>query len=175
MSGTTGLERDVRPWCVACLRCLCRVYVQVVLLTKEMFGNFTRENEGNYYRSSNLPRMSRANIHAKASPTPVQPLRKNLLDFMMSLRTGTCNGVRVRLGRLSEMVNTSMIESLDFLVSAENGDIEDWHKVLKTTWLSIKSGGSLGLPGVREPKVSRTRRLSGERRGRSPVRFSVLI
>jgi hypothetical protein len=88
-----------------------------------MFGQFTREN---------------ARETLAQSPTPNQSLyngagtRKNLLDFFQSLRTGLCGGIRVRLGRLSEMVNTSMIESLDFLVSAENSDVEDWHRVLKT-------------------------------------------
>lgn len=52
--------------------------------------------------------------------------KRNLLNFMMSLRSGLCGGVRVRLGRLTEMVNTACIQSLDFLVSAENSDYEDW-------------------------------------------------
>ncbi|KAI9345534.1 glycosyl hydrolases family 15-domain-containing protein [Obelidium mucronatum] len=61
--------------------------------------------------------------------------KRNLLNFMMSLRSGMCGGVRVRVGRLSEMINTSCIESLDFLVNSETvGETEDWHSVLKGEW-----------------------------------------
>ncbi|KAF9199593.1 hypothetical protein BGZ49_010269 [Haplosporangium sp. Z 27] len=54
--------------------------------------------------------------------------KRNLLNFFMTLRSGVCNNVRVRLGRLSEMVNTSCIESLDFLVTKK--DI-DWLGILR--------------------------------------------
>ncbi|KAF9116148.1 hypothetical protein BGX27_004488 [Mortierella sp. AM989] len=54
--------------------------------------------------------------------------KSNLLNFFMTLRSGVCNNVRVRLGRLSEMVNTSCIESLDFLVTKK--DI-DWLGILR--------------------------------------------
>lgn len=53
--------------------------------------------------------------------------KRNLFNFMMSLRSGICGGARVRLGRLSEMINTACIESLDFLTSS---DQENWHCVL---------------------------------------------
>ncbi|OAD77179.1 hypothetical protein PHYBLDRAFT_32569 [Phycomyces blakesleeanus NRRL 1555(-)] len=59
--------------------------------------------------------------------TSTQLSRKNLLNFFMQLRGGTCNGVRVRLSRLSETINTSNIESLDFLISKP--DI-DWKNIL---------------------------------------------
>jgi hypothetical protein len=53
--------------------------------------------------------------------------KRNLFNFMMSLRSGVCNGVRIRLGRLSEMINTACIESLDFLISSHESN---WHHVL---------------------------------------------
>lgn len=59
--------------------------------------------------------------------TMTQPDRskKNLLNFFMNLRCGDCNGVRVRLCRLTESVNTSNIESLDFLVNQP-----EWENIL---------------------------------------------
>jgi hypothetical protein len=45
--------------------------------------------------------------------------RKALLNLMMTLKSGVCNGVRVRLGRLQDLIRTSCIESLDFLISPE--------------------------------------------------------
>lgn len=45
--------------------------------------------------------------------------KSTLLDLMMSLRSGYCAGVRVRLGRLQEMLPTSCVESLDFLPAIE--------------------------------------------------------
>jgi hypothetical protein len=73
-----------------------------VLLTSEMFGQFTRENANAQTPAAtpNLPRFTGTSN------------RKNLLDFFQSLRTGTCGGIRVRLGRLSEMINTSMVFAL---------------------------------------------------------------
>jgi hypothetical protein len=41
--------------------------------------------------------------------------RRNVLNFLLSLRSGSCCGVRIRLGRLQEMMTTSCIESLDFV------------------------------------------------------------
>ncbi|RKP33981.1 glycosyl hydrolases family 15-domain-containing protein, partial [Dimargaris cristalligena] len=56
--------------------------------------------------------------------------QRHLLHFIMNLRSGRCcNGtVRVRLGNLGEMVPTSSIESLDFLV---NKNDVDWLGVLR--------------------------------------------
>ncbi|KAL7754215.1 hypothetical protein RI367_000196 [Sorochytrium milnesiophthora] len=39
----------------------------------------------------------------------------SILNFFMNMRGGSCGDVRVRLGRLSELINTSCVESLDFL------------------------------------------------------------
>ncbi|KAI8907934.1 glycosyl hydrolases family 15-domain-containing protein [Gorgonomyces haynaldii] len=58
--------------------------------------------------------------------------RRNLMNFMMSLRSsGVCNGVRVRVGRLSEMVNTACVESMDFLVESDTHNVHDWHGILR--------------------------------------------
>ncbi|KAI3642925.1 hypothetical protein MP228_012480 [Amoeboaphelidium protococcarum] len=44
--------------------------------------------------------------------------QQKVFDFMMTLRTGVIsNGVRVKLGRLHELVSTSCIQSLDFLTT----------------------------------------------------------
>ena len=92
----------------------------------------------------------KSNWHASGRPTMVVKLteqmlgalrsnknqrntsKRNLFNFMMSLRSGVCGGVRVRLGRMSEHINTACIDSLDFLTSSES---ENWHSVL--------SGGEL--------------------------------
>jgi phosphorylase kinase alpha/beta subunit len=58
--------------------------------------------------------------------------KKNLLNFLIAIKsTGICNGVRVRVGRLSEMINTACIESLDFLVNHGSDSSEDWDQILK--------------------------------------------
>ncbi|KAG0069163.1 hypothetical protein BGZ89_003405 [Linnemannia elongata] len=63
--------------------------------------------------------------HYPGRPTMTVVLTHAMLG---GLTNGVCNGVRVRLGRLSEMVNTSCIESLDFLVNKK--DI-DWVGILR--------------------------------------------
>lgn len=78
--------------------------------------------------------------------------KKNLLNLMMSLRSGVCGittylnncftlgGVRVRLGRLNSMINTACIQSLDFLVgNGDNNDKEYWYKLLKGGENSLES------------------------------------
>ncbi|KAJ3028494.1 UNVERIFIED_CONTAM: hypothetical protein HDU68_001562 [Siphonaria sp. JEL0065] len=91
-----------------------------VMLTREMLGGLKASKD-----SSETQRWRYNHRDSK----------RNLLNFMMSLRSGMCGGVRVRVGRLSEMINTSCIESLDFLVSSESvGEAEDWHSVLKGEW-----------------------------------------
>ncbi|KAI9206273.1 glycosyl hydrolases family 15-domain-containing protein [Polychytrium aggregatum] len=56
--------------------------------------------------------------------------KRNLLNFMMSLRSGSCAGVRTRLGPLSEMINTARIESLDFLKGDNSTYDSKWHHIL---------------------------------------------
>ncbi|KAI9144684.1 glycosyl hydrolases family 15-domain-containing protein [Paraphysoderma sedebokerense] len=53
--------------------------------------------------------------------------RRNLMNFFMSLRSGVCGSVRVRLGRLSEVINTACVESLDFLADKN----VDWETILQ--------------------------------------------
>ncbi|KAJ3070694.1 hypothetical protein HDU98_006295 [Podochytrium sp. JEL0797] len=91
-----------------------------VMLTSEMLGDLKSSKD-----SSEIQRWRYNHRDSK----------RNLLNFMMSLRSGMCGGVRVRVGRLSEMMNTACIESLDFLVSSESvRETEDWHSVLKGEW-----------------------------------------
>ncbi|KAH8551679.1 glycosyl hydrolases family 15-domain-containing protein [Umbelopsis sp. PMI_123] len=80
----------------------------VVLLTNDMLGGLTRHQ--NWNSSGN------------------DASRKNLLNHFMNLRSGRCGGVRIRLGRLAELVNTSNIESLDFLIN--KSDLE-WETILR--------------------------------------------
>ncbi|KAI8869731.1 phosphorylase kinase alphabeta [Ramicandelaber brevisporus] len=53
---------------------------------------------------------------------------RNLLTLMMNLRSGSLNGVRVRLGRMQEFVTTSYVQSLDFLVLKNE---INWQSVLQ--------------------------------------------
>ncbi|KAJ3036286.1 hypothetical protein HDV00_002943 [Rhizophlyctis rosea] len=87
----------------------------VVMLTREMLGSFASpvDSKSDSWRYDAASRSNR-----------------NLLNFMMSLRSGNCSGTRVRLGRLSDMINTACIESLDFLVGSMEHQ-EDWHMLLK--------------------------------------------
>ena len=83
----------------------------VVMLTKQMFGN----------------------IDAADAPSGGKNIaRRNLLNFFISIgSSGICNGTRVRIGRLSEMINTACVESLDFLASSgSEGVTEDWGFIL---------------------------------------------
>jgi hypothetical protein len=90
-----------------------------VVLTNSMLGDITRKEVVPADRNVDL---TSALLTADAS-------KKNLLNFFMNLRSGECNGVRVRLSRLTETVNTSNIESLDFLIN--KADV-DWSNILST-------------------------------------------
>jgi phosphorylase kinase alpha/beta subunit len=90
-----------------------------VVLTNGMLGDITRKEVVPADRSADL---TSALLTADAS-------KKNLLNFFMNLRSGECNGVRVRLSRLTETVNTSNIESLDFLINKPD---VDWSNILST-------------------------------------------
>ncbi|KAJ3277594.1 hypothetical protein HK104_003175, partial [Borealophlyctis nickersoniae] len=93
----------------------------VVMLTREMLGGLY-----NHPRPPNETSDER-----KWRYDSISASYRNLLNFMMTLRSGRCGGVRVRLGRLGDMINTACIESLDFLVSSQNSEYEDWHCLLK--------------------------------------------
>lgn len=90
-----------------------------VVLTNAMLGDLANHYSGNNFENSGL---ANALLTADAS-------KKNLLNFFMNLRSGECNGVRVRLSRLTETVNTSNIESLDFLINKRD---VDWSNILST-------------------------------------------
>jgi hypothetical protein len=88
-----------------------------IVLTNAMLGDIT--NPETHSNVSN-PGLTNALLTADAS-------KKNLLNFFMNLRSGECNGTRIRLSRLTETVNTSNIESLDFLI---NKSEVDWSNIL---------------------------------------------
>ncbi|KAF9206350.1 hypothetical protein BGZ49_002595 [Haplosporangium sp. Z 27] len=99
----------------------------VVLLTHAMLGGLTKSRS---FASQSEAESQRLTTWRKSSlgSSSHKDNKSNLLNFFMTLRSGVCNNVRVRLGRLSEMVNTSCIESLDFLVTKK--DI-DWLGILR--------------------------------------------
>ncbi|KAG0210284.1 hypothetical protein BGX33_004997 [Mortierella sp. NVP41] len=99
----------------------------VVLLTHAMLGGLSKSRT---FSSQNDVDAHRLTTWRKSSlgSNPQKDNKRNLLNFFMTLRSGVCNSVRIRLGRLSEMVNTSCIESLDFLVTKK--DI-DWLGILR--------------------------------------------
>ncbi|KAI8642661.1 glycosyl hydrolases family 15-domain-containing protein [Parasitella parasitica] len=88
-----------------------------IVLTNAMLGDINRKEVAPKSCSAEL---TNALLAADAS-------KKNLLNFFMNLRSGECNGVRVRLSRLTETVNTSNIESLDFLINKQD---VDWSNIL---------------------------------------------
>ncbi|CAO3648284.1 unnamed protein product [Mucor fragilis] len=88
-----------------------------IVLTNAMLGDINRKEVAPKGCSAEL---TNALLSADAS-------KKNLLNFFMNLRSGECNGVRVRLSRLTETVNTSNIESLDFLINKQD---VDWSNIL---------------------------------------------
>ncbi|KAG0347336.1 hypothetical protein BG004_007926 [Podila humilis] len=98
-----------------------------VLLTHAMLGGLSRSRSFASDADTGAQGLTTWR-KAALSSTPQKDNKRNLLNFFMNLRNGVCNGVRVRLGRLSEMVNTSCIESLDFLVNKK--DI-DWMGILR--------------------------------------------
>ncbi|KAG2199209.1 hypothetical protein INT47_010584 [Mucor saturninus] len=121
-----------------------------VVLTNAMLGDITNKDNATY---SN-PGLVNALLNADAS-------KKNLLNFFMNLRSGECNGVRIRLSRLTETVNTSNIESLDFLINKPDVDWSNIlsanktyhrknhqkHKRLGFSESNISSPGGINTPG----------------------------
>ncbi|KAF8940451.1 glycosyl hydrolases family 15-domain-containing protein [Dissophora ornata] len=99
----------------------------VVLLTHAMLGGLAKSRTFNSQKDTEAQRLTTWRKSSLGS-NPHKDNKRNLLNFFMTLRSGVCNNVRVRLGRLSEMVNTSCIESLDFLVTKK--DI-DWLGILR--------------------------------------------
>ncbi|KAG0057679.1 hypothetical protein BGZ83_005618 [Gryganskiella cystojenkinii] len=98
-----------------------------VVLTHAMLGGLTRSRSFSQNNEAGITTWRKASLGSISQ----KDNKRNLLNFFMSLRNGMCNNVRVRLGRLSEMVNTSCIESLDFLVTKKDID-----------WLSILRGAA---------------------------------
>ncbi|KAG0750608.1 hypothetical protein G6F57_000624 [Rhizopus arrhizus] len=89
-----------------------------VVLTSAMLGEST---------VNDITGPTTTNRGLNAAIVSADSAKKNLLNFFMNLRSGECNGTRVRLSRFAETVNTSNIESLDFLVSKPD---VDWNSIL---------------------------------------------
>ena len=57
----------------------------------------------------------------------------SMLNFLAQLRQGHCEGVKVRLGRLQNLLSSSCIEHLDFLSGKQNFtqtvDNLDWKNI----------------------------------------------
>ncbi|KAI0226124.1 hypothetical protein L0F63_004762 [Massospora cicadina] len=75
---------------------------------------------------------------------------KSLLVFIFRLKAGSCNGVRVRTGRIHELVSTTTITNLDFLIN--KNDI-DWPLTLSE--LTRSTGGGDRLRTSRRPRLRR--------------------
>ncbi|KAG0245559.1 glycosyl hydrolases family 15-domain-containing protein [Mortierella sp. GBAus27b] len=120
----------------------------VVLLTHAMLGGLTRSRAFNSQKEAETQRLTTWRKSALGSNSH-KDNKRNLLNFFMNLRSGVCNNVRIRLGRLSEMVNTSCIESLDFLVTKQ--DI-DWIGILRGA-ADRRKGRSARKLGLNEKKT----------------------
>jgi phosphorylase kinase alpha/beta subunit len=84
----------------------------VVMLTKQMIGQLHGDSPASAGRGKDMS-------------------KRNLLNFLISIgSSGICQGTRVRVGRLSEMVNTACVESLDFLVGQGSDSQQDWGSIL---------------------------------------------
>ncbi|KAI8393300.1 glycosyl hydrolases family 15-domain-containing protein [Radiomyces spectabilis] len=133
----------------------------IVVLTKDMLGG----------------------IHEKVQAPGATSLRhapdmskKNLLNFFMNLRSGICNGTRVRLSRISETLNTSQIVSLDFLIDK---NVIDWQNILRVNKSAHHRSGThrkLGYnqdqtqsstPGIRTPGYKTPKRRQTAFQGKS--------
>ena len=125
----------------------------VVLLTHAMMGNLKTVQNNQFSRGATTPLSATGNNSSffnSSSSLPTAGLfstghrKRSLLNFMMSLKSGSCQGVRVRLGRLQEMVGTSCVESLDFLThKIEQGYLT--HKIRQgdvqiTRWQDVLGG-----------------------------------
>lgn len=129
--------------------------------------SFTKNNW--YYPGR--PTMVVVLSHALLGSDVSEPSKQNLLNFFANLRTGYANHkVRVKLCRLAETINTSNIESLDFLI---NKPQVDWQRILRIAHASRISKKKLGYnasktqastPGHRTPGIP------GSHGGRTPKR-----
>ena len=75
--------------------------------------------------------------------------RKNLLNLMVSLKSGMCNRVRVRLGRMKEMINSSCVDNLDFLSNSLS-----YHHIFSSSRARTNSSQHLkieGEQGIKSP------------------------
>ncbi|KAJ3186848.1 hypothetical protein HK101_009545 [Irineochytrium annulatum] len=142
----------------------------VIMLTREMLGGIKTPSSKTIVGQSDNQRW-RYNSSSNS--------KRNLMNFMMSLRSGNCNGVRVRVGRLQEMVNTACIESLDFLVSKDHYEVDEWHSLLQGEWQTREAGRKLHLSeqqaasGSEKPHGSQPRSRSVRRRSSGDLNGSL--
>ncbi|KAG2220005.1 hypothetical protein INT45_010373, partial [Circinella minor] len=93
----------------------------VVSLTNALLGAAMVQQGKRQHHHNGGDRSTNATISDRSS-------QKNLLSFFMNLRCGESNhGTRVRLCHLTESVNTSNIESLDFLINQPD---MNWESIL---------------------------------------------
>lgn len=59
----------------------------------------------------------------------VQPGRKSILALFAEAKSGRVGDVRVKVGRMQEMIGTACIDSLDFM-TRRVGTSEDWKRIL---------------------------------------------
>ena len=117
----------------------------VIMLTNEMMGRTFSKYKQNPV-TTGIIGSPRIDEEFKMTPTVNPPdirnkypktfqNKKNMLNLMMSLRSGVCGGVRVRLGRLTDLISTACIESLDFLATYSDIALTKsyWHHLLKGT------------------------------------------
>lgn len=106
--------------------------------------------------------------------------KNSMLNLIHSLKSGTCGSVRVRLGRMQELIGTSCIESLDFLTAkldqgylTRNHVHLNWKDVLDTGSGSNNSQSGLSahcyLLGSQQSTKSRVKRKVSLRRMLSPL------
>lgn len=128
----------------------------VILLTHSMMGGIKSFSS----TEADLPIFGTQSQRFHQGPFALGRQKRSLLNFMMSLKSGSCNGVRVRLGRLQEMLGTSCVESLDFLtakieqgyLSTNNNEFITWQDVLGGVKQRKKWDSKLSLSSTKKEK-----------------------
>jgi hypothetical protein len=142
----------------------------VVMLTHAMMDSIAGQSAA-HSPPNNHGNASYINGTVNSTRASIRYRGRNILNFMMKLRAGQCNGVRVRLGRLSEMVRTSYIESLDFLV---NKNDVDWYGILRGSNRFGHSPRDILSASARKSRPLHRRRSSTRSRSRSRLTSPVL-
>ena len=114
-------------------------------------------------------------LDTNANPKrPRDMSKRNLLNFLISIgSSGICQGTRVRIGRLSEMINTACVESLDFLALQETESFKDWRSILVGRQSRWNNSTRLKAPTF-DPLDPQSQKSHLNTRGRS-IRFNKSI